>query len=102
MTRSRSKERIGPGDLAGINRQLDTEVLPAVARVQGVRSVQAYNSITGELVFILDVENLATIDRLTADTEVAAALSRLMANLVRTGGEVLFDRPTWQGIYGRT
>jgi hypothetical protein len=101
ITRNRIKENVGPKDLGAINRFIDEELVPAVTKVEGVRSAAAYNSITGEVTFILDIQDLATIDRVLADKGLATIFGKLMKDLVRTGGEVLYDRPTWQGLYGK-
>jgi hypothetical protein len=100
VTRSRPKETVGPEQLVEINRLLDTELFPAFRNVQGVRSIQAYNSINGDLVVLIDIENLSTIDRALADCGVAPVTRKLTSLLVRIGGEVLYDRPAWQGLYG--
>jgi hypothetical protein len=102
ITRNRLKEHVGPADLGTINRLIDEELLPAVSKVEGVRSATAYNSITGEVSFILDIQDLATIDRVLVDKSLAAVFGKLMKDLVRTGGEVLYDRPAWQSLYGKS
>jgi hypothetical protein len=102
ITRQRLKEDVGPKDLGTINRLIDEEMIPAVTKVEGVRSATAYNSITGEVVFILDIQDLATIDRVLVDQGLSAAFGKLMKNLVRSGGEVLYDRPAWQTLYGKS
>ncbi len=101
ITRSRYKERVEAGQLAEINQLIDGEILPAIQRVEGVRSAQAYNSITGELTIVLDLENLATVERILGDSSVQAVLGKVLKYLVRVGGEVLYDRPLWQSAYGR-
>jgi hypothetical protein len=101
VTRSRYKESVTASGLAEANKLLDTEIFPVVEKVQGVRSVQAYNSINGEVVLLLDIENLATIDRVLADPGCQAAFGKIYTHLARSGGEVLYDRQRWQGLYGR-
>ena len=101
ITRNRVKESVKSEHLSGVNKLVDTEIIPAVEKVEGVRSAQAYNSITGELTFVLDMQDLATIDRLLADPGCRAVFGKMYENLVRTGGEVLYDRPVWQGLYGK-
>ena len=101
VTRSRVKESLKSEDLSEVNKLIDTEIIPVVGKVEGVQSAQAYNSITGEVTFVLDIQDLATIDRLLADAGCRAVFGRLYDYLVRTGGEVLYDRPTWQGLYGK-
>jgi hypothetical protein len=101
ITRSRVKELVTSAHLAQVNELIDTEIVPAVEEVEGVRSAQAFNSITGELTFVLDMQDLATIDRLLADPGCRAVFGKMNEFLVRTGGEVLYDRPVWQGLYGK-
>ena len=101
ITRNRLKEHVGPEHLGTINRLIDEELIPAVSKVEGVRSATAYNSITGEVNFIIDMNDLATIDRVLADKGLAAVFGKLMKDLSRTGGEVLYDRPVWQALYGK-
>jgi hypothetical protein len=102
ITRSRVKESVTGEQLAEINRRIDTEAIPAIKQVEGVRSVQAYNSIAGEVTFVLDIANMATVDRILADAGTRAGMAWVYDLLVRTGGEVLYDRPAWQGLYGRS
>ena len=102
VTRGRYKESVKGEDLLEINKFTDTELIPAVEKVEGVRSAQAYNSITGELTFVLDIRDLATIDRLLADPGCKAVLGKTLAFMVRTGGEVLYDCPLWQEMYGKS
>ena len=52
--------------------------------------------------FILDIEDLATVDRIMADSGTRAALGKIYDFFVRTGGEVLYDRPRWQVLYGKS
>ncbi len=101
ITRSRVKETVTGEQLAEVNRRIDTEAIPAISKVDGVRSVQAYNSISGEVTFVLDIENMATVDRILADAGTRAGMAWTYDLLVRTGGEVLYDRPVWQHLYGR-
>jgi hypothetical protein len=100
ITRSRIKESLQGSDLPAVNGHIDTEVIPAVQKVQGVRSARAYNSMAGEVTFVIDIQDWATVDRIVADPGVRSALGKGTNYLVRTGGEVLFDRPTWQQVYG--
>ena len=99
VTRFRYKEFVKAGDLGEINKLIDTGIIPAVEKVEGMRSAQAYNSIAGEVVFLLDMEDMATVDRILADPGCKAVLGKGYDWLVRTAGEVLFDRPRWQGLY---
>ena len=100
ITHNRLREAFKGEAIGQVNRLIDTEVIPALLKVEGVRSVQAYNSIAGEVTFVIDIQNLATVDRMLADPGARPALGKAMGYLVRTGGEVLLDRPSWQQTYG--
>ena len=101
ITRSRVKESVRSAQLARINKLIDTGIIPIVEKVEGVRSAKAYNSIAGEMTFVLDIQDLATVDRILADARCRAVFGRLQDDLVRTAGEVLYDRAAWQGLYGK-
>ena len=101
-TRFRLKESLMPKDMVEVNRLIDTKIIPAANKVEGVRSAACYQSSNGELIMLLDVANLATVDRILADKGCQAVFGELYALCVRTGGEILFDRPAWQALYGRT
>lgn len=101
ITRYRVKESVKSAQLPGVNKLMDTGTIPAVEKVEGVRSAKAYNSITGEVTFVLDIVDLATVDRILADARCKAMFGKLFDDLVRTGGEVLYDRAAWQGLYGK-
>ena len=102
VTRFRIKESLGPDGLAEVNRMLDTEVIPAGLNVAGVNTFDVYQSSNGELVALLDVDNLAAVDAILADAGCRAAFGKFYALTARTGGEILFDRPAWQALYGRS
>jgi hypothetical protein len=101
ITRNRMKEALKPEDLIAINKLIDDEVVPAVTNVEGVHSAQAFNSITGEVTFVLDVENLAAVDRIMADQGCMSVLGKFSGFVVRTGGEILYNRVAWQELYGK-
>ena len=100
VVRWRFKESLAASDLGAVNALLDREVFPALTRVPGVRGVQAYQALNGELVMLLDVEGLAAIDRALADRAYGQVASKLFTYLVRTGGEVWYDRAAFEGCYG--
>jgi len=102
ITRSRYKESVMASNIPDINKLFDTEIIPAIEKVEGVQSVKAYNSITGEVNMVMDIQNLATVDRIMADPGVRAIAGKIYDVLARTGGEVLYDRPQWQGLYGKS
>ncbi len=101
ITRSRMKESVGPQDLRQMSKLLDEEIIPAVEKVTGVRSAQAYNSINGDLTVVLDVENMAAVDTLMADPGCQAVLGKLLGYVVRVGGDVLYDRARWEDLYSK-
>jgi hypothetical protein len=100
IVRVRMKESTTGADIGPLNKLLDTELLPALASVDGVNSAEGYNSITGEIVVLLDIENTGTVDKLLSNSAVAAATGKWLELAVRSGGEILYDRPAWQGLYG--
>ena len=100
ITRNRYKESVKSEDLSKINKLIDTEIIPALEKVEGVRSAHAYNSIAGELTFVLDTQDMATVDRILADPGLKAVMGKLFNVLVCIGGEVLYDRQRWEGLYG--
>ena len=102
ITRSRYKESIKAENISEINKLIDTELIPPIEKVEGVQSAKAYNSITGEVNIVMEMQDLATVDRIMADPGVKAAAGKIYDVLVRTGGEVLYDRPQWQGLYGKS
>lgn len=99
VTRFRIKESLGPDGLVEVNRMLDTAVIPAVLNVAGVNTCDVYQSNNGELVLLLDADNMATVDGIMTDSGCRAAFGKFYALTVRTGGEILFDRPAWQALY---
>lgn len=99
-TRFRIKESLNSQDLAKVNQILDTKVIPATLKVDGVRSFVVQQSSNGELVALLDVQDLATVDRILTDEGCRAVFGELQSLTMRTGGEILFDRPQWQKLYG--
>lgn len=101
ITRSRYKESTTAQDVVALNKLIDDELIPALEKVEGVTSAQAYNSISGEIAFILEIQNMATVDRILADQSLNTVLVKAMDKLNRSGGEVLYDRPRWQGMYGQ-
>lgn len=102
VTRFRLKESLLPKDMVEVNRLIDTKIIPAATAVEGVRSVAGYQSFNGELVLILDIANLATVDRILADKGCQAVFGEIYALTIRTGGEILFERPAWQALYGKS
>ena len=100
--RFRLKESLLPKDMVDLNRRIDTKIIPAATAVEGVQSMTGYQSINGELVLILDIANLATVDLILADKGCQAVFGELYALTMRTGGEILFDRPAWQALYGKS
>jgi hypothetical protein len=50
----------------------------------------------------MEIDNMATIDRVIVDPGVAGIMGRTYEFVSRIGGEILVDRPAWQDIYGKT
>ncbi len=99
-TRFRVKESVTPAQAGEVNRVLDTKVIPAVLKVEGVNTFDVYQSNNGELVGLLDIDNLAAVDNILRDPGCRAVFGEFAALTMRTGGELLFDRPAWQALYG--
>jgi hypothetical protein len=100
VVRFRVKESLSPEEATRVHELLDTQVIPATRQVEGVRSTIMQQSFNGELVGILDIQDLATVDRILVDPGCRAAFGEFYQLTVRTGGEILFDRPQWQRLYG--
>ena len=99
LVRLRLKDSATVADLPTINKLID-EAISVIEQIQGVRAARAYNSFHGEIVFILDIENLATIDRALATREVGEAAARFRQWTTTVGpGDVMFDRGPYQALY---
>jgi hypothetical protein len=101
VVRNRYKEWVKPEDFPKVNRLIDEGVIPAMEKVQGVRSVRAFNSFAGEIVILVEIDELAAIDRALVDREYGRIASQIFDYMVRVGGEVWYDRRSWEGCYGR-
>ena len=66
-TRFRAKESLSAQDAANVHQILDAKVIPTALEVEGVRSFIVQQSSNGELVALLDIKDLATVDRILAD-----------------------------------
>jgi hypothetical protein len=99
IVKFRPKESVTPQDTATINKLIDTKLIPATEAVEGVRSARMYQSFAGELVTIVDIENLAAVDNILADPGCRAVFSEFYALTVRAGGDVLYDRPSFQKLW---
>ena len=99
ITRFRIKESVQPTETAEVHKLFDTKIIPAVEGVEGVRSAQVFQSFNGELVALIEMDNLATVDRILVDEGCRAVFGELGKHTMRTGGEVLYDRPAWQALY---
>jgi hypothetical protein len=101
VVRNRYKESLKPEDFAKVNRLIDEGVIPAMERIQGVKSVRAYNSFGGEIVLLVEIDELAAIDRALVDEEYNRIASQMFDHMVRVGGDVWYDRTSWEKCYGR-
>ncbi|MBI1299075.1 hypothetical protein GC175_29440 [bacterium] len=99
--RLRPKESLSREEAVKLHEVLDTKVIPTALKVEGVNTFDVYQSFNGELVALLDIKDLASVDRILADPGCRATFGELYELTVRTGGEILFDRPQWQQLYGR-
>jgi len=101
VVRNRYKEALKPEDFAKVNRLIDEGIIPAMEKIQGIQSVRAFNSFGGEIILLLEIEELAAIDRALVDKEYNQIASAMFDYLVRTGGDVWYDRKSWEKCYGR-
>jgi hypothetical protein len=101
VVRNRYKESLKPEDFAKVNRLIDEGVIPAMERIQGVKSVRAYNSFGGEIVLLVEIDELAAIDRALVNEEYNRIASQMFDHMVRVGGDVWYDRKSWEKCYGR-
>jgi hypothetical protein len=100
VVRQRYKEWVKPEDFPKVSRLID-EVSSAMEKIEGVRSVRAFNSSGGEIVILVEIDGLAAIDRALVDEEYNRIASGMFEYMMRVGGEVWFDRKSWENCYGR-
>ena len=100
VVRNRYKESLKPEDFPKVNNLIDQRIIPAMERVKGVRSVRAFNSFGGEIILLVEIEELAAIDRALVDEEYNRIASEMFDYMVRVGGDVWFDRKSWERCYG--
>jgi len=100
VVRQRYKEWVKPEDFPKVSRVID-EVSASMEKIEGVRSVRAFNSSGGEIVILVEIDGLAAIDRALVDEEYNRIASGMFEYMMRVGGEVWFDRKSWEKCYGR-
>jgi len=100
VVRNRYKESLKPADFRKVNDLLDNNIIPSMERIKGVRSMRAFNSFGGEIVLLVEIDELAAIDRALVDAEYNRIASGMFDYMVRVGGDVWFDRGSWQQCYG--
>jgi hypothetical protein len=100
VVRQRYKEWVKPEDFPKVSRVID-EVSASMEKIEGVRSVRAFNSSGGEIVILVEIDGLAAIDRALVDKEYNRIASGMFEYMMRVGGEVWFDRKSWEECYGR-
>jgi hypothetical protein len=100
VVRNRYKESMKPKDFAKVNRLIDEGIIPAMEEIKGVRSVRAFNSFGGEIIMLVEIEELAAIDRALVDKEYSRIASGMFDYMIRVGGDVWFDRESWENCYG--
>lgn len=101
VVRQRYKEHVRPADYPKINQVINEGVIPSMEKIQGVRSVRAFNSLAGEVILLVEIDELAAIDRALADDEYGLIAAKMFDYMVRVGGEIWYDRDAWEGCYGR-
>lgn len=101
VVRQRYKESVKPEDFVKVNRLLDEGIIPAMKKIKGVKSVRAFNSFGGDVVILVEIEELATIDRALVDEEFNRIASGMFDYMVRVGGDIWYDRQSWEKCFGR-
>jgi hypothetical protein len=91
VVRQRYKESVKPEDYRKVNRLLDEGVIPAMEKVDG----------GGEIVLLVEIDEFAAIDRALVDEQYGRSGSEMFDYMVRVGGEVWYDRQSWEGCYGQ-
>ncbi len=100
VVRQRYKEWVKPEDFPKVGQVID-EVNAAMEKIKGVRSCRAFNSSGGEIVILVEIDELAAIDRALVDREYNRIASAMFEYMMRVGNEVWFDRTSWEKCYGR-
>lgn len=100
VVRNRYKESLKPEDFAKVNNLIDKKIIPAMEGIKGVRSVRAFNSFGGEIILLVEIEELGAIDRALVDRRYNQIASEMFDYMVRVGGDVWFDRKSWEQCYG--
>ena len=101
VVRNRYKESLKPEDFMKVNRIIDEQIIPTMERIKGVKSVRAFNSFGGEVVLLVEIKELAAIDRALVDEAYNKVASQMFDSMVRVGGDVWYDRKSWAKCYGR-
>jgi len=101
VVRNRYKESLKPEDFGKVNRLIDEQVIPAMEKIKGVKSMRAFNSFGGEIILLVEIEELAAIDRALVNEEYNKIASQMFDYMVRVGGDVWYDRKGWEKCYGR-
>jgi hypothetical protein len=101
VARNRYKESVKPEDFSKVNRLIDEKIVPAMERIRGVKSVRAFNSFGGEIVILVEIEELAAIDRALVDEAFNKEAAAMFDYMVRVGGDIWYDRASWQNCFGR-
>jgi len=101
VVRNRYKESLKPADFRKVNDLLDNKIIPSMERIKGVRSMRAFNYFGGEIVLLVEIDELAAIDRALVDERYNRIASEMFDYMVRVGGDVWFDRGSWQQCYGK-
>lgn len=98
ISRCRIKEHVRSDGMAALNQWLDGEFIPVYEKTEGVNSIQAYNSNSGDLIFVADVDNYATVDNILANADFAPVIDKWFEYLTKIGEDILLDRPVLQGF----
>ena len=101
VVRNRYKESLKPDEFQKVNRLIDEQIIPTMERIKGIDSVRAFNSFGGEVILLVEIKELAAIDRALVDEAYNRVASQMFDYLVRVGGDVWYDRKSWEKCYGR-
>ena len=98
--RMRLRDSTSLTDLTDINKNIDENVVPAIEGISGVNGCRAYSSIHGDVVWVIDMDNISVVDTILTTPNIGAAMRTVDKWLIRSsGGDVLYDRGSYQSLY---
>ena len=100
LVRFRPKESMSPTEFGALFEYIETTMLRAFTKVQGVRSARAFHSIHGQIVFVVDLEQTGSLDAVFKAQGVGEASQGLSRWLVRiSGAEIMWEIGTGDQIF---